>query len=91
MDGQQRTTALCLLLGLKPYWWKNADSWNEALSRYDVLVNLFTSNESDSRLEFALPNPVRRNDPQWVSVRSVLGQEKVEDITSSGNCGATHC
>ncbi|MCS6927839.1 MAG: DUF262 domain-containing protein, partial [Candidatus Binatia bacterium] len=49
VDGQQRTTALCLLLGQKPYWWSDARSWNEALSRYDVLVNLFTSDESDSR------------------------------------------
>ncbi|GIW60661.1 MAG: hypothetical protein KatS3mg087_1727 [Patescibacteria group bacterium] len=24
VDGQQRTTALCLLLGQKPYWWGDA-------------------------------------------------------------------
>jgi len=33
VDGQQRTTALCLLLGQKPYWWDDADKWNKALER----------------------------------------------------------
>ncbi|MCL4553315.1 MAG: hypothetical protein M1305_07185 [Candidatus Marsarchaeota archaeon] len=32
-------------------------------------------------LEFGLPNPVRRKDPVWVSVRRVLGTSKVEDLT----------
>lgn len=40
VDGQQRTTALCLLLGQKPYWWSDAESWNQALERYDVMANL---------------------------------------------------
>ncbi|MEO0080568.1 MAG: DUF262 domain-containing protein [candidate division WOR-3 bacterium] len=80
VDGQQRTTALCLLLGQKPYWWDDAESWNKALERYDVMVNL-PPEEGDDRLEFALPNPVRRNDPHWISIRRVLGMEKVEDLT----------
>ena len=25
VDGQQRTTALCILFGRKPYWWESAD------------------------------------------------------------------
>ncbi|HVA16700.1 MAG TPA: DUF262 domain-containing protein [Candidatus Dormibacteraeota bacterium] len=36
VDGQQRTTALCVLFGRKPYWWPNADEWNRTLKRYDV-------------------------------------------------------
>lgn len=80
VDGQQRTTALCLLLGQKPYWWADAESWNEALERYDVMVNLLPD-EGDEQLEFALPNPIRRKDPRWMSVRLVLSEEKVEDLT----------
>ncbi len=80
VDGQQRTTALCLLLGQKPYWWDDAQSWNKALERYDVMVNLLPD-EEDNRLEFALPNPIRRGDPRWISVRQVLSLEKVEDLT----------
>jgi len=81
VDGQQRTTALCLLLGQKPYWWDDAESWNKALERHDVMVNL-CSDDGDDRLEFALPNPIRRRDPHWIAVRRVLSTEQVEDLTS---------
>jgi len=80
VDGQQRTTALCLLLGQKPYWWDDAEKWNKALERYDVMVNLLP-NEGDDRLEFALPDPIRRRDPRWIGIRRVLGMERVEDLT----------
>ena len=80
VDGQQRTTALCLLLGQKPYWWNDAERWNEALERYDVMANLLPE-DGDDRLEFALPNPIRRRDARWMSVRRVLAIEKVEDLT----------
>ncbi len=36
VDGQQRTTALCVLFGRKPYWWPSADEWNKTLKRYDI-------------------------------------------------------
>jgi hypothetical protein len=36
VDGQQRTTALCVLAGRKPYWWASADEWNKMLKRYDI-------------------------------------------------------
>ncbi len=80
VDGQQRTTALCLLFGQKPYWWDSAEDWNKALRRYDVMVNVVPDGEGE-RLEFALPNPVRQRDPRWISVRQVLATEKVEDLT----------
>jgi len=81
VDGQQRTTALCLLLGQKPYWWGDVEKWNKALERYDVMVNLLSS-EDDDRLEFSLPNPIRRSDPSWISLRRVLGMENVGGLTS---------
>jgi hypothetical protein len=80
VDGQQRTTALCLLFGQKPYWWADAHEWNESLKRYDVLVNI-DPNSAAEVLEFALPNPVRRHDPRWVSLRRILGTEEVEQLT----------
>jgi len=80
VDGQQRTTALCLLFGQKPYWWDAADDWNKALARYDVMVNIDPELQDD-QLEFALPNPVRRRDPRWIHLRHVLGRESVEDLT----------
>lgn len=36
VDGQQRTTALCILFGRKPYWWQVADEWNKVLKQYDI-------------------------------------------------------
>ncbi len=36
VDGQQRTTALCVLFGRKPYWWSSAEEWNRTLKRYDI-------------------------------------------------------
>lgn len=81
VDGQQRVTSLCLLLGRKPYWWPEAAEWNKALERYDVMVNILPDN-SDQRLEFALANPVRRKDPRWLSVRDVLRLTKVEELAS---------
>lgn len=79
VDGQQRTTALCLLLGRKPYWWSEAESWNKALERYDVMVNLLPDEGED--LDFALSNPVRRKDPRWVSIRKILEQEDIGGLT----------
>lgn len=36
VDGQQRTTALCILFGRKPYWWPSADEWNKSLRKFDI-------------------------------------------------------
>lgn len=62
VDGQQRTTALCLLLGQKPYWWATTDDWNRALERYNVMANVLP-NDGGDRLEFALSNPIRQRQP----------------------------
>ncbi len=40
VDGQQRTTALCVLFGRKPYWWQSADEWNNILKRYDIRFDI---------------------------------------------------
>ena len=80
VDGQQRTTALCLLLGMKPFWWPDAQDWNKTLERYDVMVNL-PLEQGDNRLKFGLPNPILRKDPYWVSIRQILSRENVEDLT----------
>lgn len=40
VDGQQRTTALCILFGRKPYWWPDAESWEKAMRRYDIRFDI---------------------------------------------------
>lgn len=79
IDGQQRTTALCLLFGMKPFWWEVAD-WNKAFERYDVMANVLPGEGAD-RVEFALRNPVRERDPRWVSVREVLQHKDPSALT----------
>lgn len=81
VDGQQRTTALCLLLGQKPYWWQEALKWNDAVERHDVMVNVLPE-EGDDRLEFGLPNPIRRHDPRWVSMRRIVSLPDVGKLTA---------
>jgi hypothetical protein len=77
VDGQQRITSLALLFGKKPYWWGETSEWNKSLKKFDVLVNV--SLPSDA-LEFGLPNPVRKNSPEWVSVRSILASSSLSEL-----------
>ena len=82
VDGQQRTTALCFLLGQKPYWWPNTDDWNRKLEKYNVMVKIYKSDqEEDDELEFAIANPVRKRDPRWVSIREIFRAKKEEEIS----------
>jgi hypothetical protein len=46
VDGQQRTTALAILFGRKPYWWGSADDWNKIQKRYDIRFDVAAKNES---------------------------------------------
>lgn len=36
VDGQQRSSALCILFGRKPYWWSSVDEWNKTLRKFDI-------------------------------------------------------
>jgi hypothetical protein len=42
VDGQQRTTALCILSGRKPYWWSGADEWEKTIRKYDIRFDVHT-------------------------------------------------
>lgn len=45
VDGQQRTTALAILFGRKPYWWSSAEDWNKTLRRYDIRFDVAATDE----------------------------------------------
>lgn len=69
VDGQQRTTGLCLLFGRRPYWWKNNDAmWNSAVEKYDIRVNLLLGDE----VVFQIPKRSVVQDPSYISLRKVL-------------------
>jgi hypothetical protein len=73
VDGQQRTTALCLLFSRKPYWWSADDDWNEALKRFDVRFNPFQETEPFFLLASA---PVQRaTETDWIPVHKILNSD----------------
>ncbi len=42
VDGQQRTTALCIASGRKPYWWSSAEGWERTVRKYDIRFDVHT-------------------------------------------------
>lgn len=80
VDGQQRTVALCLLFGRKPYWWDG--EWNQMLTRHDVCFNVLAETEPFFSLRTAtMKGPAGR---PWVSVRDVLNadDDRLSEIVS---------
>jgi hypothetical protein len=78
VDGQQRTTALCLVFGKKPYWWPDGRDWERRLVTTNVVADLLAPGPDP---EFRLINPVRAGDPRWIPVRDVVAHE------DGGNAG----
>ena len=68
IDGQQRISALCMLTGQKPYWWKDAADWDRRVHNLKPMLRV----GPDVDAEFQLENPVRRRDPEWFPVRPFL-------------------
>jgi hypothetical protein len=71
VDGQQRTTALALLLGRKPYWWEG--DWNKSLGRHDVRFNVMTDEEPFFSLHTAAMKGAAGI--RWISVREILSAD----------------
>ena len=69
IDGQQRLTSLCILYGVKPPWWNDDESWEKTLRKYNIMARI---NYDLNDLEFAVSNPVREKEVEWVSVRQLL-------------------
>ncbi|HLH71489.1 MAG TPA: DUF262 domain-containing protein [Candidatus Dormibacteraeota bacterium] len=68
VDGQQRTTALCLLMGRKPYFF--GDDWNGMLERHDVRFDVLAEEDPYFSLRSAAMKGVSGR--RWVSVREIL-------------------
>lgn len=45
VDGQQRTTAVCILSGRKPYWWSSSEDWDAVTKRYDIRFDVHAKTE----------------------------------------------
>lgn len=70
VDGQQRTTALAILFGFKPYWWPAVDDWNKTVVRYDIRLDV----EATEQPFFLIANAgIRRaHGDRYVPLRTLL-------------------
>lgn len=96
VDGQQRTTALCILSGRKPYWWSSASAWDELIKRYDIRFDI----EAVGPPYFVVANAAirRTSAPRYVRVADLVQlnlerdadqaalASKAEHIKKSGLC-----
>lgn len=71
VDGQQRTTALCLLLGRKPFWWES--DWNQLLNKNDVRFNVLADEEPFFSLKTAAMKGAAG--AAWLPVREILSAD----------------
>ncbi len=70
VDGQQRTTALCILFGCKPYWWLAGDQWNSMVKSYDIRFDIDAKKEPYFWTANAAIRKVRTN--RYVPIRKLL-------------------
>ncbi|SIS99703.1 GmrSD restriction endonuclease domain-containing protein [Alicyclobacillus vulcanalis] len=77
VDGQQRTTALCILFGRKPYWWHDVDEWNRTLEKYDIRFDV----EAKEPPYFLIANAVikKMKAPRYIPVRELLNLDTNKD------------
>jgi len=96
VDGQQRTTALCILFGRKPYWWPSAAEWEKVLKRYDIRFDIdakeepffVTANAAIRKVKGNRYIPVRKLlvlDPNKTNDQHTL-QTLAKDIKAEGLC-----
>ena len=74
VDGQQRTTALCLLFKRKPYWYDSKD-WNDRVEKIEVYFNVVPQG---GVFNFSLRSASIENKPEWVGVSDILNLDKTE-------------
>jgi hypothetical protein len=70
VDGQQRTTALCILFGCKPYWWSDGTLWNTVVKSYDIRFDIDAKDAPYFLVANAAIQKVRTN--RYIPVRNLL-------------------
>jgi hypothetical protein len=96
VDGQQRTAALCILHGRKPYWWSDGSQWNNTVKSYDIRFDIDAKEEPYFVTANAAIRKVRTN--RYVPVCDLLAldadkdtdqqklQKLAKEIKSDGLC-----
>lgn len=70
VDGQQRTTALCILSGRKPYWWPDAESWEKAMKRYDIRFDVEANEQPFFKVADAAIRKTKAH--RWIRLSELL-------------------
>jgi hypothetical protein len=98
VDGQQRTTALCILSGRKPYWWPDAESWEKAMKRYDIRFDVEANEQPYFKVADAAIRKTKAH--RWIRLSDLLQldtnrpddsqklQELAKNIKIEGLCGS---
>jgi hypothetical protein len=80
VDGQQRTTALCILSGRKPYWWPSGDEWEKLRTRYDVRFDVHAKEPPYFLVADAVIRKTR--EPRYVPVAKLLNLDLQKEADS---------
>jgi len=75
IDGQQRTTALCLIVGRKPHWYRDKD-WAYDMSKFETWVDVCSPLDE---LNFETRRTWQYASKKWVSIREIC-RRKEEDL-----------
>lgn len=78
VDGQQRTTALCILFGSKPYWWSDGNLWNATVKSYDIRFDIDAKEEPYFVVANAAIRAVRTN--RYIPVRHLLALDMNKEV-----------
>lgn len=77
VDGQQRSTAMCLLFGRKPYWWSDRESWDNTLKKYDIRFDI----ESRQPPYFITANAAQRKvkENRYIPLKEILNLDLTKE------------
>lgn len=81
VDGQQRSTALSIIFGRKPFWWDSADNWNKILNKYDLRFDIDAKQEP----YFVIANAAmkKRKDLKYIKVSEIINLDTQKENDQS--------
>lgn len=73
VDGQQRLTALCIMTGERPNWWRK-DNWkfDGVLGEYDLHVNILSEDDKEPEIGYLDAIARQTGDKRRVSIREIF-------------------
>lgn len=82
IDGQQRVTALCLIVGRKPYWYKDKD-WKVDFNKYETWVDITSPIDE---LVFETRRAYQYASKKWISLREIIKRNDKDLLKYVSEC-----